>query len=329
MSISKSTDATSLRFSYGNVYQQGLLPTTSLKKNTMNLNLNHYITSKLTLGLNVNYVSSLVAGEVGDDADDYSNQSSGSFNQWFHRDLDMKIMKELRGLQTPDGIYASWNHKNPGDYSASNPRAFYAGNYWYNFYTYYDLQDNSARRDRLYGNVSLSYKINNDLQVKGTYRKQQANTVGELKYSSDFLKSGQQTTGNNPYMFGFYGTSESYENRDNIELMASYNHQFNDFQVDATAGSDFFTWNYKDNGGGTNQGLIFPNLYTLSNSVNPAAIFNFRFKEQYRAVYGLANVGYKNLLFVNATLRNDWYSTLNKDNNNVLSKSFGSSFVFQ
>lgn len=144
VSISKTTDNTALRFSYGNIYQQGLLPTTSLKKHTMNLSLTHNITSKLILGLNLNYVQQLVAGEVGDDADDYSNQSSGSFNQWFHRDIDMGIMKELRGLQTADGIYASWNHKNPGDYSASNPRAFYAGNYWYNFYTYYDLQNNEA-----------------------------------------------------------------------------------------------------------------------------------------------------------------------------------------
>ncbi|HEX5152034.1 MAG TPA: SusC/RagA family TonB-linked outer membrane protein [Parafilimonas sp.] len=328
VAVSKATDATAVRFSYGNIYAKGLLPNSSLKKNTMTFNLTHNITPKLIMGLNLNYISQLVKGEIGNDADDYSNQSSGSFNQWFHRDLDMGIMKELRGLQTPGGIYASWNHQNPGSYKTGDERSFYPANYWYNFYTYFDLQDIESRRDRFYGNVSLAYKLTSDIEVRGTFRKQQANAWGEVKYSSDYLKSGTQTTGNNELLFGYYGTGQSFEDRTNVEFLASYNKKFNDFAVHANVGSDFFSWMYKDNGGNTNQGLIFPNLYTLTNSVNQASSYNNRFKEKYNALYGVADLGYKNFLFVNATLRNDWFSTLKSDDNNVLSKSFGASFVF-
>lgn len=328
VSISKATDNTSLRFSYGNVYMKGLLPNSSLSKNSLLLNLSHNILSNLTLGLNLNYVSTLTQGEVGNDADDYSNQSSGSFSQWFHRDLDMGIMKELRNLQTPGGIYASWNHQNPGAYQSGNERSFYPANYWYNFYTYYDLLDLQSKRDRLYGNVSLNYKITNDLSLKGTFRKSFTTSWYEDKYSSDYLKSGTQTQGNNSNMYGYYGTGETYSDRTNIEFVASYTKKINDFTINASAGSDFFDWKYKENGGNTNQGLVFPNLYTLSNSVNQASVYNNRYHERYNALYGIADVGYKNFLFVNATVRNDWYSTLNEDNNNVLSKSFGGSFVF-
>lgn len=327
VSISKATDATAIRFSYGNLYINGLLPNSSLQKNTMLLNLSHNILTKLTLGLNLNYVSTLTKGEIGDDADDYSNQSTGSFSQWFHRDLDMGIMKELRGLQTPGGIYASWNHQNPTSYNGTE-RSFYPANYWYNFFTYYDLLDVQNRRDRLYGNVSLTYKITNDLSIKGTYRKSNTTNYYEAKYSSDYAKSGTQTSGNNPNMFGAYQTGESYSDRTNIEFLLSYTKKINDFQVNANAGSDFFEWKYKDIGGNTNQGLVFPDLFTLSNSVNPASQYNGRYNEKYRALFVVADAGYKNMLFINGTVRNDWYSTLNPADNNVLSKSFGGSFVF-
>src|SRR5690606_2242681 len=120
-------------------------------------------------------------------------QSTGSFNQWFHRDLDMDILKELRGLTTEDGIYASWNKANPASYNPGNPRNFYAANYWYNFYTYYDLIDMVNQRDRLYGSVALSYKVNDNLNFSATYRKQQNTTFYETKYRSDLNYSGLQT----------------------------------------------------------------------------------------------------------------------------------------
>ena len=94
-------------------------------------------------------------------------------------------MEELRGLRTPSGIYASWNKANPTAYNSANERNFYAGNYWYNFYTWLDLGKVVNQRDRLYGDVSLTYKINSDFTLRGTFRKQQNNTWAESKFSSD------------------------------------------------------------------------------------------------------------------------------------------------
>ena len=159
-----------------------------------------------------------------------SNQSTGSFSQWFHRDLDMNIMKELQGLKTSDGVYASWNHNNPTSYDPANPRGMLAGNYWYNFYSYYNLVGIISQRDRLFGDLSLTYKLNNDLRFKLTYRKQQNTTWGETRYYSDLAISGLQTSGNSPETKGYYGTSTSYSNRRNIEFVTTYSKKVKEFQ---------------------------------------------------------------------------------------------------
>ena len=325
VSFSRTTDNASIRVSYGNLDVKGLLPNSSLKRNNLNLVSNFDVSNRITIGVNMNYVTQRLNGEINDG---YSNQSTGSFSQWFHRNIDMDIMKELRGLRTPDGVYASWNHASPATFNPGNPRAFYAGNYWYNFYTWYDLTNLTNQRDRFYGDVSLTYNITNDLRIKGTYRKQQNNIWSEDKFSSDLNLSGLQTTGNEPRAKGFYSTDQSYSNRQNVELIASYNKQIKDFSVDVNAGVDFFKWTSKSNGAFTNNGLNVPNLYTIANSRDAATINNGRVEEKYRAVFTRGSVGFKKMIYGEFTLRNDWFSTLPPADNAVLSKSFGLSFVF-
>lgn len=325
VSFSKATEGMNLRFSYGNIDVKGLLPTSSLKKHTLNLNTTVDLNRFLTLGANINYVNQTVTGDIDDD---YSNQSTGSFNQWFHRNVDMDIMRELKDLRTTQGIYASWNKAGPTTYDPSNERAFYAANYWYNFYTWFDLINSTNSRDRLFGDVSLTYKITPDLRIRGTYRKQQNTTWFEDKFKSELNESGLQTTGNAPQARGYYGTGESYSNRQNLEFLATYTKKIQDFQINLNAGTDFFSWTSKSNSANTNNGLNVPSLFTVANSKDQATIGNSRVQEKYRAVLARGDIGYKNFLFAEFAVRNDWFSTLPADNNAVLSKSFGASFVF-
>jgi TonB-linked SusC/RagA family outer membrane protein len=317
------------KMTYGNQYTNGISPNTSLKKNTLNLIANYDISKHFTLGANINYVKTILNGDI-DDA--YSNQSSGSFNQWFHRDLDMDIMKELRGLTTQGlgttQIYASWNHSDPVGFNAADPKAFYAGNYWYNFYSYYDLVNKVNQRDRLYGNLSLTYNVNSDLKFTATYRKQQNTTFTEDRYSTKLNDSGTQTTGNDPQAKGYYGAANTYSNRENYEVLGSYTKKIKDFTLDATAGFDLFNAASKSNSANTNNGLAIPDLFTVNNGVDAPSVGNARSTDKYRAVLAKATVGYKNYAFLEGSIRNDWYSTLPSDHNDVLSKSIGASLVF-
>ncbi|MFB2118633.1 SusC/RagA family TonB-linked outer membrane protein [Parapedobacter sp. 2B3] len=325
ISFSTATDNVNLKLTYGNQSINGLIPTSKLGRNNINMILDYDINKYLTLSTNVNYINQRLYGEIDDD---YSNQSTGAFSQWFHRNLDMGILKELRGLTTPDGIYASWNKTAPTSYNPANERNFYAGNYWYNPYVYYDLIDMINQRDRLFGHLSLTYHIMEGLNVSATYRKQQNTTFWEDKYSSRLNESGLQTQGNNAQARGYYGTGTSYSNRQNLEFLANYSKTINDFSIEGHLGSDFFHWVSKSNSANTNQGLNVPDLFTIANSVNDATISNGRTEERYNAIFGSGVFGYQNMVFVNFSLRNDWFSTLPADNNSVLSKSVGGSFIF-
>ncbi|HOU30658.1 MAG TPA: SusC/RagA family TonB-linked outer membrane protein [Bacteroidales bacterium] len=325
VAFSKVSEGFNIRATLGNLYVDGLIPTTYLNRTNFSVKTSYDLTKRLTFAANVNFFTTFTNGEFDDG---YSNQTTGSFNQWFHRDLDMKIMKELKDVRTPDGIWASWNHNDPTVYDPANPRNFYAANYWYNFYKYFDLVTNQERRDRLFGDVSLSYKIIEGLNFKVTYRRQQNNRWYEEKYSSDLNYSGTQTTGNEPRYKGYYRTETSYSNRENYETLLSFSRKFGDFNVNANAGTDFFNSVLKSNRANTVDGLNVANLYTIANSKSQPNIVNDRQNYKYRAAFLRGDVGFRDFLFGEFTLRNDWYSTLPPNNNSILSKSFGGSFVF-
>ena len=325
IAFSKAGEGYSIRISLGNVAVKGNIPNSTLNKTTFGLKTSYDITRNLTVAANVNFFTTQTQGEFDDG---YSNQSTGSFNQWFHRDLDMNIMRELKDLRTSDGIWASWNHNNPTSYDPKNTKSFYAGNYWYNFYKWFDLVNIPSNADRLFGDISFNYKIMEGLSAKVTYRRQQNVTWSESMYSTDLNDSGTQTTGNSPEAKGYYATSTSYSNRENLETLLSYSKTFGKFKVNANVGTDFFQSIYKQNGANTVNGFSIKNYYTVNNSKDPAVIGNGRSKEKYKAAFVRGDAGYKDFVFVDFTLRNDWYSVLPPNNNSILSKSFGASFVF-
>jgi len=323
--FSKVTEGFNIRAVIGNINVQGLIPETSLKKTTFSVKTSYDIGKKLTVAANVNFFSTLTEGQFDDN---YSNQSTGSFDQWFHRDLDMGLMRELKDLRTADGIWASWNHSDPTAYNPDNTKPFYAANYWYNFYKYFDLVKVPTRSDRLFGDISLNYKILDWLSAKVTYRRQQNNTWSEQMYSTDLNDSGTQTTGNEPADKGFYYTGTTYSNRENFESLVSVNKTINDFKITANAGTDFFNATYKLNSAQTVNGFSIKNLYSVSNSASQPLITNTRQLEKYNAAFVFGNLGYRDFIFGEFTLRNDWYSVLPPSANSILSKSFGASFVF-
>ncbi len=320
IAFSKATDNISFRASYGNIDVKGLIPTTYLKRHNLNINTTYNLSPKLSLGLNLNYIQQNVNGDF-DDA--YGNQSSGSFNQWFHRDLDMDIVRELKGLRTPEGWYASWNHGNPGTFDPGNPGAFYKGYYWVNHFTHMDLTRALGRNDRLYGDINLTYKFNNDFSVTATYRKQQNTTFTENITASE-LQDGQTVS---PQIAG-YASSTSFSNRENFQVIGNYSKKIKDFNITGLAGIDIFNSVLRNNSGATAGGLNVFGLYTIGNSKNAPTFGNTRQNEKRRAIFANATLGWKNMLFVDGTVRKDYFSTLPPNANDILSKSFGGSFVF-
>ena len=66
----------------------------------------------------------------------------------------------------------------------------------------------------------------------------------------------------------------------------------------------------------------------ISNSVNQPEVVNTRTNDKYRALFLRGDIGYRDFLFGEFTLRNDWYSALPPSDNSVFSKSFGGALIF-
>ncbi|HQY11427.1 MAG TPA: SusC/RagA family TonB-linked outer membrane protein, partial [Ferruginibacter sp.] len=326
VSFSKAMDNLSFRASYTNLDIKGLTPTEYLKRHTLNVNITADLSSRLTVGANINYI----AENRNTESDDgYSNQTTGSFGQWFHRNIDMGLMKDLRGLKSPEGILSSWNHGNPDSYSAAAPVKFYGGNYWFNFYQYFDYIRNDQRRDRLFGDVSVTYKLTNDLKVKATYRKQQLTTNSETTYMSELEASSNQMSFN-PYQGNAkaaYGANNTFSDRQNYEGLISYSKKIKSFQINANAGFDVLKTKARSVNANTMGGLSAPGLYALTNSKDPIAYGNGRTQFTRRGLFIRADIGFRNYLFLDGSYRRD-YTSAEPVGGYIDSKSGGLSFVF-
>jgi len=324
INFTKVGDGYSTRLSYTYLNIKGLEPNSKQRKHTLNTSTSFDLGRLFKISANISYVTEDLWGQF---ADGYANQSTGSFNSWFHRNLDMNIIRELRGYRAPGNLIASWNHMNPGAY-LGDPNSFYTGNYWFNFYDYFDNISNLNRRDRLFGDINLGFNLDNHFKINAIFRKNQVTAFNEGRSNSILDPKSGGAPINNINVTAFYATSESFAKEDNFELIPSYSNKFGDVTVNVNAGAAVRKELSKSVSVSTNGGLNVPDLYAINNSVNPISYSNGRSKREVRSVFGRGDIGYKNFVFGEFTLRNDWFSTLPPNNNSILYKSFGASFIF-
>ena len=326
ISFSKATDNTNVRFTYSNVDVKGAVPTTYFKKNQFTGNISTDLNSHLNLSVDVNYGAGKTNGDFNDT---YGNQSSGSFNQWFHRDLDMSILKELKDLKLPSGVQASWDHAGPDAYTAADGgKAFLRPYYWANFYTAMDQTQTIGTGTRLIASAALTYKVNKDFRIKGAYRLKNQSSFGEQKVSSDLTDYTFASQAAYGYTKGGYSSSTFASHDEHIELTGIYSKIIRDFNLTLTAGLDIHSLHEHANAASTSGGFNTPNLYTIANSKDAFIATDSRYNVKDNALFISGQFGFRKFLNADVTLRNDWLSMFPSQSNDILAKSFGASFVF-
>ena len=312
----------SIRMSYTNQSIKGLLPNSKSNRHNLFTSVNMDLGRYFTVGANITYTNQLIKGDFNDG---YANNSAGNFNQWMHRDLDMGILKELSTLKTPIGTFPSWNlRRNPGAWNPAAPQSsVWAGNYWYNPYVIYENLDYVQRRDRIYGDANLTFKLNNNFRIKGSLRTDQFN--GNVE---NIIPNIVESSAGQAGYLAYYGTSNTVNREWNYEVVASYNKVFGDLAVNVNAGANRLDIRNRAVSANTNTGLNVPNLYAISNSKTTPTISNSRSDLQSNSLFAFGDFEYGKFASVTWALRNDWFSTLPAGKNDLLSPSVGASFVF-
>ena len=338
--ISGGTESFRARLGYVNLNQSGLLPNSGLKKNTISAKFDVDLSDKFNIGTNIIYTSQYVNGDFNDG---YSNATTGSFNAWFARDLDMGIMKELKNLKTPEGHTASWNWWGPFRYSlatrGSHNYGYAKPTFWFNPYWHTDQENYNRKTDRIVASVNAAYKIADNLTLKlnasrnGFTYNYERYTPYSLEHSSNAFEFGYTD-----YVNSFSLNKQIFEET-TISPSIDFNTTFNEnLKLDVTAGYIDRTSSNKSTSTGMTStgsprdgeavGLVIPDLYTFSNSrenIIPT-LTNSRFRV--KSLFSRIGLSYKEFLNFNFDVRNDWDSRYDIDGTeNTNSFLFGSAGV--
>lgn len=292
--ISASSGNTGLRFTYTDMRNNDIVPETNMSRNIFNLR-SHTVINKVELDFTVNYVHEFVKNRpaLGD-----SKSNVGKNLMTLATTYDQRWLKTYQDI---NGNYSNWNGMDP-----------------YNVNPYWDVYKNFNKSDkdlfRLNGKVL--WNINEHLKL-------QATLGSELSWFEFNDFKAPTTPG---FEAGRLQSSQFHNRMYNTEFLALYNNAWGDFDFNATLGGNIFK---VDNGTTviTAQDMQIRDVVTLL-SFSESSIDQGSYRKQINSAFGAINIGWRHMLFVDATIRGDQSSTLPTKNNVYIYPSVSGSFVF-
>ena len=163
---------------------------------------------------------------------------------------------------------------------------------------------NDQKRDRVYGNVTMKADI-----VKGL----DLTVRGGLDITSDF-RTQRQATSTQAKPNGWYREQDIDSKQFSGDFLLKYNVALpKDFDLTANFGGSIIFRSYS-NHTQTASALKLPGIYSLVNTAYEPLTSNNSYRRQTNSLYGMISLSWKNAIFLEATGRNDWSSTLPRKN---------------
>ena len=307
VNVSGGNNQTTAYFSFSNITAKGAMPTNTYDKNTITLNQSTKLFSdKITLSSNVIFSNEKSYNRPG--AGYYNNPLTGLYT--FAREKDFAKYKQ--------------------DYQIFDPaRNLYKQN-WYSTYEfqnnpYFEVNNNSklATNNRVIANVKLSYDIAKHLKFE---------TRGNIDFN-DVLYDNRYVAGGNSVSVSPNGTWNYSKYKDQslyADGILTYNNNFGDFSVTGLLGASYQKNTFNDGmsvGNGTVP-LQYPNFFSFSN-IPYNVMFNSTLNRTIKqGAFASANIGYKDMVYLDVSARNDWASTLAlTGNQSYLYPAFGLSAI--
>jgi TonB-linked SusC/RagA family outer membrane protein len=277
--------------------QDGYIPNNSYDRTSMSAGGNFKLTEKLTVGANMSYSKTKQIG--GFFGENQFNGASSSFARTLflarNWDLNLPYVDPVTGGSiTPNGTQFdhplwSWEHDKI-----------------------------TTTTDRIVANINLNYTFNSN--ISASYR------VGLNKYSLDRLQIRDLASRANNGLGNLL--SDQYINED-IEstFLVNFNYDLNeDFKFAGILGNNILQNKY-DRTAYEGREFINPNIYTFRNVKNVVSLSDSGAQKRNVGVFADATFSFRDYLFLNATARNDWSSSLPKSNNSYFYPSVSASAI--
>ncbi|MBR6346693.1 MAG: SusC/RagA family TonB-linked outer membrane protein [Bacteroidales bacterium] len=270
----------SIRLSYTNNTVQGIVPNSPSMSHFVSVKTSNRLASWLKLDSSVNYKHT-----KQDNIPTSSGYGSTSimYSIWCYApNINMDWVKDYWREDVP--------YKQDASLSGGKNNAYFVANQCIN----------NQKKDRVYGNVTLKADI-----VKGL----DLTVRGGLDITSDF-RTQRQATSTQAKPNGWYREQDIDSKQFSGDFLLKYNTRFGpDFELTANAGGSIVYRSYS-NHTQTASALKLPAVYSMVNTAYEPLTSNNSYARQTNSLYGMISFSWKNAVFLEATGRNDWSSTL-------------------
>ena len=304
IAVSSGSDKGGFNLSISNLDNKGITRNNTFNRKTMNLGFSYNISPKLTVTGTLNY-----SNEYNKNPPQIAQQDNSTptvvMTLANSMPLDLLEAKQINPTTGNEFVYSRFMNR-------TNP------------YFVLNNKFENIRRDRLLGNLTARYNFTDWLYLQG--RVGQDFWVRDQDYN---FPTGQAALPPSPvagYVNGQY-VQESRRFREiNTDFLIGANRTFGAIGVNLNVGGNQL-YRQSDLNSVAVTDFIVRGLYTPQNGRLKDPYYDLN-KRQVNSLYGALEVSYKDFLFINATARNDWFSTLAPANRSILYPSITGSFVF-
>ena len=282
-------------FSYGNVTSGGITPENDYSQHTLNAKVGFDLfNDHIKVDFNAKYVNQHI-----------SNQPAGGFvfnplvgTYTFPRGGDWNGYKS--NFETYNGELNAnvQNWVTTTDETNSNP-------YWL-----LNRERPVVERNRYEFGGSIKYQIIDGLSLTGRMRYERAD--------EHYVRNHYASSYGNKYTYGKMDDNRYFSEQLYADLLAQYNHTWDDFSLNATLGTSMMQTRsnnvsllYEQSKfvAPGNGGAYYPNIFNPSNFYKNGTTMGLE-RKRLNSVFGAVTFGFKEALFLDVTARNDWSSAL-------------------
>ena len=291
VAVEAATETGSFRFSYTNLYNTSVVPNNSFNKNAFTLRATQKLSNAISLDASVNYTNGKVRNPINQGG---NNNPIFTFMYNAPRSADIAYYKTHYTDPVNGGVLKL---------NVANDPYYFANALFFPLYN----NNNTRQENNLLANLDLKAQIFPWLSF---LLRTNINTY------NDITENKQHGTGAG-FTGGYYELDQaSYKNTRVQGLLTATREINKDLNFSATIGGE----TYNNLGGPTQKsytqgGLKTPGLYFIGNSVTAAkteiSYTDFLHpKKRLDAVYLYGDITWRNMLTLNASVRNDWSSSL-------------------
>ena len=286
-------------FSYTNTFSKGIVPGNELSRHNFNVRLTGQLSEKLSVDSKVNYIAQEITNALRT-----GEESIGSAIYTIPRSLPFEQYKNFEYADGQGQLHQNYIDNRAVGAVGGNP-----------FWSALRKDTRVDNRSRLIGVASLKYQFFDDLSLQ---LRSGIDTYTDKGVSKNFASASFNQDK------GSYGESIARILELNSDFLLAYNKSFNELSLNLNFGGNQLIQRSSSLGAG---GLLSRrNFFSLGNTENTGIGAGFS-RKQIHSLYGFAQIGFRNYLFLDVTARNDWSSALPAHNRSFFYPSVGISGV--